>query len=47
MAPRSTCLLVPPPATMLFFSAMPPKATTISLCATICSQDTLRFVNCS
>ena len=25
---RSTCWLMPPPATMLFLSAMPPKAST-------------------
>ncbi|WP_449375025.1 hypothetical protein [Bosea thiooxidans] len=36
-----------PPATMLFFSAMPPKASTTSLCSAICSQETLRFTSCS
>jgi hypothetical protein len=44
MAPRSTCLLIEPPATMEFFSAMPPKASTISVSAAICSQVTLRLV---
>ena len=47
MAPRSTCLLTLPPATMLFFSAMPPKASTISVCSAICSQVTLRMVRSS
>ena len=28
-APRSICLLMPPPPTMLFFNAMPPKASTM------------------
>ena len=44
MAPRSTCLLIEPPATMEFFSAMPPNASTMSVFSAICSQVTLRLV---
>jgi hypothetical protein len=36
------CRLTPPEATREFFSAMPPNASTTSLCSTICSQVTLR-----
>ena len=42
MAPRSTCRLTPPAAIAEFFSAMPPNATTISVCAAICSHVTPR-----
>jgi hypothetical protein len=42
IASRSTWRLMPPLATREFFNAMPPKASTTSVCPTICSQVTLR-----
>jgi hypothetical protein len=47
MAPRSTWRLTPPEATRAFFSAMPPKASTTSLCSRTWSQLTLRRATCS
>jgi len=38
---------MPPPATMPFFRAMPPKASTTSLCRATWSQVTLCFVSAS
>ena len=35
IASRSICRLMPPLATLLFFSAMPPKASTMSVCSAI------------
>ena len=40
MAPRSTCRLTPPAAIAEFFSAIPPNATTVSVCAATWSQVT-------
>ncbi|CPL65091.1 Uncharacterised protein [Bordetella pertussis] len=47
MAWRSMCRLTPPAATREFFSAMPPNASTTSVCRVICSQETLHSVTSS
>ena len=33
IAPRTMCLLVPPPLSTEFFAAMPPNASTMSVCS--------------
>ena len=40
MRPRSMCWATPPAATAVFLMAMPPKASTVSVWATIWSQVT-------
>ena len=47
MLPRSLCWLTPPPPTMLFFSAMPPKARMMSVCFATCSHETALRVTSS
>ncbi|MNL89223.1 hypothetical protein D3C87_2194060 [compost metagenome] len=42
MDSRSIWRLMPPLATREFFKAMPPNASTTSVCPTICSHVTLR-----
>ncbi len=43
IAARSTCALIPPAPTALFLRFIPPKASTVSVCAAICSQVTGPF----